>query len=195
MMPLMLVVACANVYGGCIAMAHWDAVIHPYQFDPQGEAPEEVQNMLLSLFVGVVIVTTKDVFVSNSVSKLLDTVRIVSVSSLHMFLDFLLWQPSSIVILLTLNSLQLVGNCKYYHTHLWLRCSCWVWYGWDWSFYEGQCRGKASFVLTLVTEAVWCEAISTHTYTQAIMNRSRHAVVKNEMPPLSLLLFCSWDRI
>ena len=31
--------------------------------------------------------------------------------------------------------------------------------------YEGQCRGKASFVLTLVTEAVRCEAISTHTHT------------------------------
>ena len=32
----------------------------------------------------------KAVFVSNTVSKLLDTVSIVSVSSLHMFPDFLL---------------------------------------------------------------------------------------------------------
>ena len=50
--------------------------------------------------------------------------------------------------------------------NLWLRCSCWVRYGWDWSFYEDQCRGKASFVLTLVTEAVHCEVVSTHTLTR-----------------------------
>ncbi|KAM8773391.1 uncharacterized protein zfp91 isoform 2-T2 [Acanthopagrus schlegelii] len=47
MMPLTLAVACANVYGGSIAMARRDAVIQPYQFDPEsdpeGEAPEEVQ--------------------------------------------------------------------------------------------------------------------------------------------------------
>ena len=35
---------------------------------------------------------------ANTVSKLLDTVHVVSVSSLHMFPDFLLWQPSSLVI-------------------------------------------------------------------------------------------------
>ena len=29
-MPLMLAVACANVYGGCIAMARRDAVIQPF---------------------------------------------------------------------------------------------------------------------------------------------------------------------
>ena len=45
-------------------------------------------------------------FFSNTVSKLLDTVRIVSVSSLHIFPDFLLWQPSSIIILLTSHSLK-----------------------------------------------------------------------------------------
>ena len=32
----------------------------------------------------------KAMFVSTTVSKLLDTVRIISVSSLHMFADFLL---------------------------------------------------------------------------------------------------------
>ena len=51
MMPLMLAVACANVYGGCVAMARPDAVIQPYQFDPEsdpeGEAPEEVQTLQL----------------------------------------------------------------------------------------------------------------------------------------------------
>ena len=33
----MLMVACANVYGGCIAMARQDAVIQPNQFDPESE--------------------------------------------------------------------------------------------------------------------------------------------------------------
>ena len=45
-MPFTLVVACANVYGRCMAMARRDAVVQPYQFDPEldpeGEAPEEV---------------------------------------------------------------------------------------------------------------------------------------------------------
>ena len=72
----MLAVACANVYGGCNAMALRDAVVQPYQFDPEsdpeGEAPEEIQTLWLqqyfsewlvclnnvSLFVSVVIVTT-----------------------------------------------------------------------------------------------------------------------------------------
>ena len=48
---LALAVACANVYGGCIAMARRDAVIQPYQFDPEsdpeGETPEEVQTLWL----------------------------------------------------------------------------------------------------------------------------------------------------
>ena len=75
-MPLALVVACANVYGRCIAMARQDAVVQPYQFDPgwdpEGEAPDEVQTLWLqkdvsewlvclnnvSLFVCVVTVTT-----------------------------------------------------------------------------------------------------------------------------------------
>ena len=79
-MPLTLAVACANVYGGCIyiciAVARGDAVIQPYQFDPEmdpeREAPEEVQTMWLqqdvsewlvclnnvSLFICVVTVTT-----------------------------------------------------------------------------------------------------------------------------------------
>ena len=48
-------------------------------------------------------------------------------------------------------------------------------------------------LLTLVTEAVQCEVVSTH--IQANTNRSRHVVIKNETQPLSLLLFCSWDRI
>ena len=47
----MLAVACANVYGGSIAMAHRDAVLQPYQFDPEsdpeGEAPEEIQTLWL----------------------------------------------------------------------------------------------------------------------------------------------------
>ena len=34
-------------YDGCIAMARGDAVVQPYQFDPEldpeGEAPEEIQ--------------------------------------------------------------------------------------------------------------------------------------------------------
>ena len=50
-MPLMLAVACANVYGGSIAMAHGDAVLQPYQFDPEsdpeGESPEEIQTLWL----------------------------------------------------------------------------------------------------------------------------------------------------
>ena len=78
--PLALLVACANVYDGCIfkcmAMACRDFFIQPYQFnpesDPQEEAPEEVQTLWLqqdisewlvclnnvSLFVYVVTVTT-----------------------------------------------------------------------------------------------------------------------------------------
>ena len=76
-MPLALVLACANVDGGCIAVAGGDFFVQPYKFDPESdperEAPEEVQtvwlqqdvsewlvclNMLLSLFVCVVTVTT-----------------------------------------------------------------------------------------------------------------------------------------
>ena len=64
-------------YGGCNAAAWQDAVVQPYQFDPEsdakGEAPEELQtlrlqqdvsewlvclNMLLCLLVCVVTVTT-----------------------------------------------------------------------------------------------------------------------------------------
>ena len=45
--PLMLAVACANVYSGCITMAPGDFFIQPYQFDPESdpEAPEEVQTL------------------------------------------------------------------------------------------------------------------------------------------------------
>ena len=76
-MPLTLAVAWANVYGGCNAMPRQNAVIQPYQFDPESnperEAPEEIQslrlqqdvsewlvclNMLLGLLVCVVTVTT-----------------------------------------------------------------------------------------------------------------------------------------
>ena len=88
-------------------MARVDFFVQPYQFDPEsdpeGEAPEEIQTLQLqldvsewlvcqnnvSLFIGVVTFTTiyqqlvKAVFVSNMVSKLLDTVCIVSVPSLH----------------------------------------------------------------------------------------------------------------
>ena len=74
-MPLALAVACANVYGGCIAMACRDFFFQPYQFDPEwdpeGEAPEEEETLWLqqdvsewlmclnnvSLFVCVVTVT------------------------------------------------------------------------------------------------------------------------------------------
>ena len=63
-------------YDGCIAMARGDAVVQPYQFDPEldpeGEAPEEIQTLRLqqdisewlvclnsvSLFACVVTVTT-----------------------------------------------------------------------------------------------------------------------------------------
>ena len=38
----------------------------------------------------------------------------------------------------------------------------WVPYGWDWSFYEGQCWGKGSFLMTLNTEAVRREVVGTH---------------------------------
>ena len=55
------------------------------------------------------------------------------------------------------------------------------------------CRGKASFALTLVTEAIRCEVVSTH--IQASTNHSQHTVITNETQPLSLLFFCSWDRI
>ena len=73
---LMLAVACANVYGGCMAMARKEAFVQHYQFDPEldpeGEAPEEVQTLWLqqdvsewlvclnnvNLFVCVVIFTT-----------------------------------------------------------------------------------------------------------------------------------------
>ena len=41
-------------------------------------------------------------------------------------------------------------------------------------FYEGLCRGKAGFVLALITEAVQCEVVSTH--IQANTNRSGHTV-------------------
>ena len=44
-------VACANVYGGCISMACRDAVVQPFQFDPEsdpeGEVPEEIQTLRL----------------------------------------------------------------------------------------------------------------------------------------------------
>ncbi|XP_030296359.1 P2X purinoceptor 7-like [Sparus aurata] len=50
-MPLTLLVACTNVYGGCIAMARRDTVVQPFQFepelDPEGEAPEETQTLRL----------------------------------------------------------------------------------------------------------------------------------------------------
>ena len=50
-MPLTLAVACANVYGGCNAMARRDAFVQPNQFDPvsdpEGDASEEVQTLQL----------------------------------------------------------------------------------------------------------------------------------------------------
>ena len=78
-MMLTLAVACANVMVDvyiCFVMAHRCTVIPPYQFDPEwdpeGEAPEEIQTLRLqqdvsewlvclnnvSLFVCVVTVTT-----------------------------------------------------------------------------------------------------------------------------------------
>ena len=75
-MPLKLAETCAYVYGGSSAMARRDAVVQPYQFDPEsdsGEATEEIQtlrlqqdvsewlvylNMLLILFACVVTFTT-----------------------------------------------------------------------------------------------------------------------------------------
>ena len=47
-MPLMLAVACANVMvDACISMARGDAFVQPYQFDPEGEAPVEIQTLWL----------------------------------------------------------------------------------------------------------------------------------------------------
>ena len=50
-MPLTLAVACANVYGGCTAMACGDFSVQPYQFDqesdPEGKASEEVHTLRL----------------------------------------------------------------------------------------------------------------------------------------------------
>ena len=87
----MLAVACTNVYGGCNAMARRDAVVQPYQFvpesDPEGEAPEEVQTLQLQQDISEWLVCLNNV--SLFVSKFLDTIRIVSVSSLQMFPDFL----------------------------------------------------------------------------------------------------------
>ena len=74
-MPVTLAVACANVMVDvymCIDMARRDAVVQPYQFDPEGEAPEEIQTLRLqqevlewlvclnnvSLFICVITVTT-----------------------------------------------------------------------------------------------------------------------------------------
>ena len=75
-MPLALAVTCTNVYCGYKAMAHEDFFVQPYQFDPEwdpeGEAPEEVQTLRLQqdvsewlvclnnvgLFVCVVTITT-----------------------------------------------------------------------------------------------------------------------------------------
>ena len=68
----MLAVACANVYGGYNAVVRRDFFLQPYQSDPEGEAPEEVQTLWLqqdvsewlvclydiSLFVCVVIIST-----------------------------------------------------------------------------------------------------------------------------------------
>ena len=58
---------------------------------------------------------------------------------------------------------------------------------------RGSVSRQSSFALTLVTEAVQCEVLSTHIQTNK--KCSWHAVVKNETQPLFLLLFCSWDRI
>ena len=83
-MPLTLAVACANVCGGCIAMARQDAVVQPYQFDPEGEDPEEIQtlqlqqdvsewlvclNMFLSLLACVVTVTNLQLMLAPANSK------------------------------------------------------------------------------------------------------------------------------
>ena len=91
-------VACTNAMVDvhiCIAMARGDAFVQPYQFDPEsdpeGEAPEEVQRKLC---------------LSPTQSPNTWTLFASSLSPVCTFPDFLLWQPSSIVILLTLNSLQ-----------------------------------------------------------------------------------------
>ena len=43
----MLMVAYANVYSGCSTMARRGIFVQPNQFDPEGEAPEEVQTLRL----------------------------------------------------------------------------------------------------------------------------------------------------
>ena len=62
-MALMLAVACANIMADayiCIAMAHWDAFVQPYQFgpesDPEREASEEVQTLWLRQDVSELLV-------------------------------------------------------------------------------------------------------------------------------------------
>ena len=80
-------------------MARRDAVVQPHQFDPEsdpeGVAPEEIQTLWLQQEISEWLVCLNNVcsyvllqllpavFVSNTVSKLLDTVRTVSVSNLH----------------------------------------------------------------------------------------------------------------
>ena len=82
----------------------------------------------------------------------------------------------------------LVGNCKYYQTVVTLTCGSGAVAGsrmvWDWSHYEGQCRGKASLVLTIITEAVRCEVISTH--IQANRKHSWHVVGPGPTDTLSI---------
>ena len=44
-MPLVLAVACANVYGGCIAMARGDFFVQPCQSDPESDPEGEAQEV------------------------------------------------------------------------------------------------------------------------------------------------------
>ena len=67
-LPLMLVVACANVMADvwtCIAMARRDAFIQPHQFDPESdperEAPEELQTLRLQQAVSEWLVCLNNV--------------------------------------------------------------------------------------------------------------------------------------
>ena len=57
-MPLMLAVACANVYGGCITMARGDAFVQPYQFDTESNPEWLVCLNNVSLFVHAVTLHT-----------------------------------------------------------------------------------------------------------------------------------------
>ena len=131
--PLVLLVACANVYSGCIfkyiTMARRDFFRSVIPVKPRiwprrrgswrSTDSVDVSEWLVclndvSLFVCVVTFTAMKLMANSEQKLCLSathspnswTLFALSLSPVCMFPDFLLWQPSSIVILLTSNSLQ-----------------------------------------------------------------------------------------